>query len=56
MKKKIFNIAIVGLGNIGLYLFKFLKNNKNVLSNKNNVNFKIAYVLAKNKKKKDQLK
>ena len=56
MKKKIFNIAIVGLGNIGLYLFKFLKNNKNVLSNKNNVNFKIAYVLAKNKKKKRSVK
>ena len=27
------NIAIVGLGNIGSYLFKYLKENKNMISN-----------------------
>ena len=51
-KKKIFNIAIVGLGNIGSYLYNFLNKNKNILSDKNNVNFKILYVTAKNKNKK----
>ncbi len=51
-KKKIFNIAIVGLGNIGSYLYNFLNKNKNNLSDKNNVNFKILYVTAKNKNKK----
>ena len=51
-KKKIFNIAIVGLGNIGSYLYNFLNKNKNNLSDKNNVNFKILYVSAKNKNKK----
>ena len=34
-KKKVYNIAIVGLGNIGSYLFNFLNNNKNNISNKN---------------------
>ena len=28
MKKKLFNIAIIGLGNIGSYLFNFLNKNK----------------------------
>ena len=51
-KKKIYNIAIVGLGNIGSYLFKFLNKNKDILSNKNNANFKIIYVSARNKNKK----
>ena len=39
-KKKIFNIAIVGLGNIGTYLYNFLKKNKNLINNKNNNTFK----------------
>ncbi len=56
MKKKIFNIAIVGLGNIGSYLFKFLNKNKNILVNKNNISFKISYVSAKNKSKKRKIK
>ena len=33
-KKSKYNIAIVGLGNIGSYLFNFLNKNKNNLSNK----------------------
>ena len=33
-RKKKLNIAIIGLGNIGAYLFKFLKMNKSILSKK----------------------
>ena len=51
-KKKLYNIAIIGLGNIGSYLFKFLNKNNINLSNKNNVKFNITYVSAKNKRKK----
>ena len=32
--KKKLNIAIVGLGNIGSYLYKFLHTNKKILSKK----------------------
>ena len=46
------NIAIVGLGNIGTYLFKYLRNNKDILSKKNNCIPNVIYVSAKNKKKK----
>ena len=46
-KKKIFNIAIVGLGNIGTYLYNFLKKNKNLINNKNNNTFKIKYICQK---------
>ena len=56
MKKKLYNIAIIGLGNIGSYLYNFLNKNKNTLSNKNNVQFKIAYVSAKNRNKKRSFK
>ncbi len=55
-KKKLYNIAIVGLGNIGCYLFNFLNKNKNYISNKNNSSFKILYVSAKNKNKKRNIK
>ena len=54
-KKKIFNIAIVGLGNIGTYLYNFLKKNKNLINNKNNNTFKIKYISAKNKRKKRKI-
>jgi len=47
MKK--LNIAIIGLGNIGSYLFKYLKKNKNILSKKNNCIPNVVYVSAKNK-------
>ncbi len=49
MKK--LNIAIVGLGNIGSYLFKYLKKNKKILAKKNNCIPNILYVAAKNKKR-----
>ena len=30
------NIAIIGLGNIGSYLYKYLNDNKKILTEKNN--------------------
>tara|TARA_A100001011_G_C14252683_1_gene818632 strand:- start:433 stop:1731 length:1299 start_codon:yes stop_codon:yes gene_type:complete len=52
IKKKTFKIAIVGLGNIGLNLYKHLIKNRNSIIQKNNVNFEIKYVSAKSKNKK----
>ncbi len=46
------NIAIIGLGNIGSYLFKYLKENKNILTEKNNCVPIVKFVSAKNKKRK----
>ncbi len=54
-KKKFYNIAIVGLGNIGSYLFNFLNKNRANLINKNNTGFNITYVSAKNKNKKRKI-
>ena len=45
------NIAIVGLGNIGSYLFKYLNDNKKILTEKNNCLPVIRYVSVKNKRK-----
>tara|TARA_B100000579_G_scaffold174295_1_gene142135 strand:+ start:42 stop:1337 length:1296 start_codon:yes stop_codon:yes gene_type:complete len=50
------NIAIVGLGNIGSYLYKYLKTNKKILAKKNNCIPNIIYVSAKNKNKKRIIK
>ena len=50
MKK--LNIAIVGLGNIGSYLFKYLNENKRILTEKNNCIPIVTFVSAKNQKKK----
>ena len=52
MKKNKINIAIVGLGNIGSYLYKYLNKNKNYLAKKTNTIPNIIYVSAKNKLKK----
>ena len=54
MKK--LNIAIVGLGNIGIYLYKYLNKNKKILSKKNNCIPNIVYVSAKNIKRKRGVK
>ena len=54
MKK--LNIAIIGLGNIGSYLYKYLNKNKKILSKKNNCVPNIIYVSARNQKKKRNLK
>jgi len=54
MKK--LNIAIIGLGNIGCYLFKYLNENKKFLTEKNNCMPVIKYVSAKNKNKKRNIR
>jgi len=38
------NIAIIGLGNIGSYLLNYLKENKKILTEKNNCQPLIKYV------------
>ncbi len=55
MKKKFFNIAIVGLGNIGLSLYKHLINNKQSIKKKTNIDLNVKYVSAKNKQKKRKI-
>ena len=56
MIKKQINIAIIGLGNIGGYLYKYLQTNKSILSKKNNCTPNIKYVSAKNINKKRSFK
>ena len=56
MNKKKLNIAIIGLGNIGSYLYKYLQINKKILSQKNNCIPNIIYVSAKNFNKKRDIK
>ena len=51
IKKKNFNIALVGLGNIGSNLYKHLVKNKESIK-KTNSNISIKYVSAKNRFKK----
>ena len=50
------NIAIIGLGNIGSYLFKYLNDNKKILTEKNNCVPVVKYVSAKNKKRKRNIR
>ena len=50
------NIAIIGLGNIGSYLFNYLNKNKKILSKKNNCIPNVIFVSAKNKKRKRKIK
>ena len=56
MKKKKLNIAIIGLGNIGTYLYKYLSTNQKILFKKNNCLPNITFVSAKNKNKKRGIK
>ena len=53
--KKNLNIAIVGLGNIGLSLYQHLIKNKQSIEKKTNVNLSVKYVSAKNKSKKKKI-
>ncbi len=55
MKKKKLNIAIIGFGNIGSYLYKYLNKNKKKLIKKTNVIPNIIYVSAKNKSKRRKI-
>ena len=50
------NIAIIGLGNIGSYLLKYLNDNKQILTKKNNCSPNIKYISVKNIKKKRNVK
>ena len=50
------NIAIIGLGNIGSYLFNYLNKNKKILSKKNNCIPNVLFVSAKNKRRKRKIK
>ena len=52
MKMKKLNVAIIGLGNIGCYLYKYLNKNKFILAKKNNCIPNVLYVSARNRKKK----
>ena len=54
MKKQL-NIAIIGLGNIGSYLYSYLIRNKDELFKKNNATPNVLFVSAKNKSKKRSL-
>ncbi len=54
MKK--LNIAIIGLGNIGSYLYKYLNKNKKIISKKNNCIPNIIYISARNKSRKRNFK
>jgi len=50
------NIAIIGLGNIGSYLFNYLNKNKKILSKKNNCIPNVLFVSAKNQNRKRNIK
>ena len=56
MKKKTVNIGIVGLGNIGSNLYKYIQRNQNKIYNLTGSYIKIKYVSAKNLKKKRSIK
>jgi len=54
--KKIFNIAVVGLGQIGIYLYNELKNKKKDIYIKTGKKINIVAISAKNKNKKRRFK
>ena len=56
MNQKNINIAIIGLGNIGSYLYKYLLKKRNLLTKKTNITPNVIYVSAKNKQKKRSIK
>jgi homoserine dehydrogenase len=56
IKNKKLNIAIVGLGNIGLNLYEHLIKYKKTIKEKTNINLEVKYVSAKSRFKKEELK
>ena len=54
IKKRQMNIAIIGLGNIGSYLYKYLLSNQK-FSQKNNCFPNIVFVSAKTRIEKEKL-
>ena len=55
MKNKKMNIAIVGLGNIGSFLYQYLEANKTQIKKKTNVEANVICVSAKNYKKRRKI-
>ena len=53
MINKKLNIAIIGLGNIGSYLYKYLKTNKEILSKKTTEYLILFFYLQKIEVKKE---
>ena len=53
---KFTNIAIVGLGQVGIYLYNELKNKSKDIENKTGKRIKIVAISAKNKNKKRRFK
>ena len=53
---KFINIAIVGLGQVGIYLYNELKNKSNDIENKTGKKIKIVAISARNKNKKRRFK
>ena len=53
--KKITNIAIVGLGQIGVYLYNELRIRKKQIENKTGKKIKVVAISAKNKNKKKKI-
>ena len=53
---KIVNIAVVGLGQVGIYLYNELITKKREIENKTGKKIKIVAVSAKNKNKKRKFK
>ena len=51
MRNRKMNIAIIGLGNIGSFLYKYLQQNKNILQKKIIVILKCCLFLQKIKQK-----
>ena len=52
---KVFNIAVIGLGQIGIYLYNELKIKKKEIEKKTGKKYQIVAISAKNKKKKENL-
>ena len=50
------NIAIIGLGNIGCYLYNYLNENNKILTEKNNCQPIVKYISARKKNKKRNIK
>ena len=53
---KVFNIAIIGLGQVGIYLYNELRVKSKEIENKTNRKIKIVAISAKNKNKKRRFK
>ena len=53
--KKIYNIAVVGLGQVGIYLLNELNNKKKSIEIKTGTKINVVAISAKNIKKKEKI-